>query len=285
MKMEKKGIVLEGGGHRGIYSAGVLDVLYENNVIADGIIGVSAGAVHGASYASGQPGRSIRYTATYCGDKRYMSMRSLFKTGNMFNEAFCYHEIPEKIDPYNFDALESSHTAFYVTCTDILTGKPVYHLCRTLRGSEMKWMQASASMPLVSKIVEVDGHRMLDGGMSDSIPEEAFEKMGYTKNIVILTQPAGYVKEKNTMLPLIKVALKKYPALIRDMETRHIYYNRELGDVEQKAEKGEILLIRPSADLKVSRVEKDPGKILALYNLGRQDAAAQMEAVKSFYHL
>ena len=283
--MEKKGIVLEGGGHRGIYSAGVLDVLYENNVIADGIIGVSAGAVHGASYASGQPGRSVRYTAKYCGDKRYMSMLSLFKTGDMFNEDFCYHEIPEKLDPYDFNALESSHTAFYVTCTDVQTGKPVYHLCRTLRGSEMKWMQASASMPLVSKIVEVDGYRMLDGGMADSIPEEAFEKMGYTKNIVILTQPAGYIKEKNTMLPLIRVALKKYPALVRDMETRHTCYNRELIAVEQKAEKGEILLIRPSADLKVSRTEKDPDKIRALYNLGRQDAAAQLKAVKLFYHL
>ncbi len=194
-------------------------------------------------------------------------------------------EIPDKLDPYDYDALESSHTAFYVTCTDILTGKPVYHQCKTLRGSEMKWMQASASMPLVSRIVKVDNKQMLDGGMSDSIPEAAFERLGYKKNIVVLTQPAGYSKKKNSLLPVMKIALKKYPALIHDMETRHIYYNRELARVETEAAEGKIMLIRPFKDLKVGRTEKDPAKIRQLYNLGRSDTLSQLKSIKEFYNM
>ncbi|MCK9171168.1 MAG: patatin family protein [Treponema sp.] len=282
MGTAKTGIVIEGGGHRGIYSAGVLDVLRENNIIVDGIIGVSAGAVHGASYASGQAGRSIRYTEKYCRDKRYMSARSFFSTGDLFNVQFCYHEIPDKLDPYDYDALESSSVAFYVTCTDIITGQPVYHQCRTLRGKEMLWMQGSASMPLVSRIVETDGYKLLDGGVSDSIPLSAFEHMGYIKDIVILTQPAGYKKKENPLLPLIRIAMKKYPELVHAMETRHICYNKELENAERQAADGAILLIRPSEHLKVSRTEKDPEKIRGLYNLGRKDTLAQLEEVRHF---
>ncbi|MFA6857251.1 MAG: patatin family protein [Treponema sp.] len=282
MNTEKTGIVLEGGGHRGIYSAGVLDVLRENNILVDGIIGVSAGAVHGANYASGQAGRSIRYTEKYCRDKRYMSVRSFFSTGSLFNVQFCYHEIPEKLDPYDNNALESSSVAFYVTCTDVITGQPVYHQCRTLKGKEMLWMQGSASMPLVSRIVETDGYKLLDGGISDSIPLKAFEDMGYVKNIVILTQPAGYKKKKNSLLPLIRIAMKKYPALVYALKTRHIRYNKELEDAAQQAADGIILLIRPSKHLKVSRTEKDPDKIRGLYNLGRKDAMSHLDAVKVF---
>lgn len=282
MDREKTGIVLEGGGHRGIYSAGVLDVLRENDILVDGIIGVSAGAVHGASYISGQTGRSVRYTEKYCRDKRYMSMRSLFTTGDFFNAEFCYHEIPERLDPYDNDAFESSPVAFYVTCTDVRTGRPVYHRCRTLRGREMLWMQGSASMPLVSRIVEADGYKLLDGGVADSIPLKAFEDMGYAKNLVILTQPAGYEKKKNQLLPLIRIAMKKYPALVSAMETRHIRYNEELADAERQAADGGILLIRPSKHLKVGRTEKDPEKIRGLYNLGREDALSRLEEVKHF---
>ncbi len=282
MDREKTGIVLEGGGHRGIYSAGVLDVLRENGILTDGIIGVSAGAVHGASYVSGQTGRSVRYTEKYCRDKRYMSVHSLFTTGDLFNAEFCYHEIPEKLDPYDNDAFESSPAAFYVTCTDVLTGRPVYHRCRTLRGKEMLWMQGSASMPLASRVVAVDGYKLLDGGVADSIPLKAFENMGYIKDIVILTQPAGYEKKKNPLLPLIRIGMKKYPALVHAMAIRHIRYNEELADAERQAADGRILLIRPSKHLNVSRTEKDPEKIRGLYNLGRQDALSQLERVKHF---
>jgi predicted patatin/cPLA2 family phospholipase len=285
MDREKTGIILEGGGHRGIYSAGVLDVLRENNILVDGIIGVSAGAIHGANYASGQTGRSIRYTEKYCRDKRYMSMRSLFLTGDLFNADFCYHEIPEKLDPFDNNALESSSAAFYVTCTDIMTGKPVYHRCRTLRGTEMLWIQGSASMPLASRIVETDGYKLLDGGVADSIPLKAFQNMGYMKNIVVLTQPAGYKKKKNSLLPLIRIALKKYPALIHAVETRHIRYNEELADAERQAENGRILLIRPSELPDVSRTEKSPEKIRSLYNLGREDALRQLDTIRSFLSL
>jgi len=282
MNGEKTGIVLEGGGHRGIYSAGVLDVLRENGIITDGIIGVSAGAVHGASYASGQSGRSIRYTERYCADKRYMSVRSLLATGSLFNAEFCYHTIPETLDPFDYGALEASPVAFYVTCTDVKTGAPVYHRCTTLRGTEMLWMQGSASMPLVSRPVSVGGYTLLDGGVADSIPLRAFVQLGYAKNIVILTQPAGYKKKPNTLLPLIRIALRTYPDLVRAMEYRHVRYNEEVADAERQAADGRVLLIRPSQQTDVSRTEKDPVKIRALYNLGREDALRSIGDVRHF---
>ena len=279
----KTGIVIEGGGHRGIYAAGVLDVLCENGIEAGGLIGVSAGAIHGASYASHQIGRSVRYTMKYCADKRYMSFRSWLTTGDLFNADFCYRELPEKLDPYDNDALESSPVAFYVTCTDVETGKAVYHRCKTLRGDEMKWLQASASMPLASNIVCAGGHKLLDGGIADSIPLAAFEKLGYTRNIVILTQTQGYRKNKNPLLPVMRVAMRKYPALIRAMERRHIAYNEELADIEKKAEEGTILLIRPPHTAHVSRTEKDAEKIKALYDIGRKDAFDRLGAIREFF--
>ena len=195
---DKIGIVVEGGGHRGIYAAGVLDVLLENNIFVDGIIGVSAGAIHAASYVSGQNGRSIRYTTRFCRDKRYMGLRSLITTGNFFNVDFCYEQLPKTLDPFDNATFESSAIKYYVTCTDVESGKAIYHQCKTLQGNEMKWLQASASMPLASKIVEVAGHKMLDGGIADSIPLKEFEKMGYKQNIVILTQSETYQKKKNS---------------------------------------------------------------------------------------
>ena len=283
MEKMKTGIVIEGGGHRGIYAAGILDVLCENGIEADGVLGVSAGAVHGASYASHQIGRSVRYTMKYCGDKRYMSFRSWLKTGDLFNADFCWRELPEKLDPYDNDALESSPVAFYVTCTDVETGEPVYHRCKTLRGDEMKWLQASASMPLASNIVCADGRKMLDGGIADSIPLRAFERLGYTRNIVILTQPEGYRKGKNPLLPALRIAMRKYPALIRAMETRHIVYNEEVADIERRAEAGSVLLIRPKHTAGVGRTEKDGAKIKALYDIGRKDAIDRLDEIREFF--
>ena len=279
----KTGIVIEGGGHRGIYAAGVLDVFGENGIEAGGVIGVSAGAVHGASYASHQIGRSVRYTTKYCSDKRYMSLRSWFKTGDLFNADFCWRELPEKLDPYDNDALESSSIALYVTCTDVETGEPVYHRCKTLRGDEMKWLQASASMPLASNIVCADGRKMLDGGIADSIPLGAFERLGYTRNIVILTQPSGYRKKKNPLLPAMRIAMRNYPALIRAMEKRHIVYNEEISDIERRAEAGSILLIRPKHTAGVGRTEKDAEKIKTLYDIGRKDALDRLGEIREFF--
>lgn len=277
------GIVIEGGGHRGIYAAGVLDVLRENNILADGVIGVSAGAIHGASYVSGQIGRSIRYTKKYCTSKRYRSFFSLLTTGNLFNVDFCYKQLPEKLDPFDNTAFENSPIKYYVTSTDVETGKAVYHECKTLKNDGMKWLQSSASMPLVSQIVNINGQKLLDGGIADSIPLEAFQKMGYTKNIVILTQCAGYQKEKNSLLPLVNLTMKKYPKFLEALNSRHIVYNQQLEKIIQEEKKGTVIVLRPSKDLGVSRTETNPSKIQSLYDLGRTDALSIIEKIKSFF--
>lgn len=278
----KTGIVVEGGGMRGIYGAGVLDVLLENDIKADGLIGVSAGAIHGCSFVSGQKGRSIRYNLKYSRDPRYMSMRSLIRTGDMFGIDFCYRELPETLDPFDNETFESSSTEYYVTCTDVETGQPVYHRCPSLRGDRIDWVRASASMPLASRIVELDGKKLLDGGVADSIPVMAFRKMGFKKDLVILTRPEGYRKKQNPMLPLIRRAYREYPEFVETAASRHLVYNRELDEISRLEREGEILVIRPSRRIKISRTERRPERIEQMYRLGREDAMKAFSGIKAF---
>ena len=278
----KTGIVVEGGGMRGIYGAGVLDVLLENDIKADGLIGVSAGAIHGCSFVSGQKGRSIRYNLKYSRDPRYMSMRSLIRTGDMFGMDFCYRELPETLDPFDNETFESSSTEYYVTCTDVETGQPVYHRCPSLRGDRIDWVRASASMPLASRIVELDGKKLLDGGVADSIPVMAFRKMGFKKDLVILTRPEGYRKKQNPMLPLIRRAYREYPEFVETAANRHLVYNRELDEISRLEREGEILVIRPSRRIKISRTERRPERIEQMYRLGREDAMKAFSGIKAF---
>ena len=217
----KTGLVLEGGAMRGLFTAGVIDVMMENGIDFDGMIGVSAGAAFGCNYKSRQPGRALRYNLKYCNDPRYCSYRSLFKTGDMFGADFCYHQIPEELDPFDVEAYENSPMEFHLVCTDVVTGQPVYHQCGSIDNNMLEWLRASASMPLVSRIVRVEGFRLLDGGVSDSIPLKHFEEIGYDRNVVILTQPPGYVKKPNRMLPMIRLAMMNYPRFVDAVAHRH----------------------------------------------------------------
>ena len=187
----KTGLVLEGGAMRGLYTAGVLDILMENGITVDGAVGVSAGAVFGCNYKSGQIGRVLRYNLAYCRDPRYMGLRSLIRTGDLYGEQFCYHDIPDRLDPFDREAFRKNPMAFYVVCTDVHTGEAVYYRLSDGGDRDIQWMRASASMPLVSRTVQVDGYELLDGGIADSIPIAWFRSQGYTRNLVILTQPAG----------------------------------------------------------------------------------------------
>lgn len=267
---------------RGIYAAGVLDVLLEHGIRADGLIGVSAGAIHGCSFVAGQAGRSIRYNLKYCHDPRYMSFRSLVTTGDLVGNDFCYRELPERLDPFDNDAFEASPMEFYATCTDVETGQPVYHRCHSLRGEKIHWIRASASMPLVSRIVEIGGRKLLDGGVSDSIPAAAFHKMGFEKCLVILTRPQGYRKKPNRMLPVIRRVYRRYPEFIRTMERRHLMYNRELDEIKRMEDAGQIFVIRPSHLIKISRTENKPEKIQEMYDLGRGDATRALKDAADF---
>lgn len=275
----KTGLVLEGGAMRGIYTAGVLDVFLRHKIRVDGVIGVSAGAIHGCSYVSGQYQRSIRYYMKYMNDWRFMSFRSLIRTGNLVGTQFCYHTIPDELDIFDHDAFERSGIPFYVTCTNVETGKAEYILMENMH--KIEYAQASASMPLVSKIVEADGKKLLDGGVADSLPVRAFRSMGYERNIVVLTRPAGY-RKKPSHMGMIRRVYRNYPEFIRAMETRYIRYNRTLDLIEKLEKRGEILVIRPSRDPDIGRMEKKPKKVKDVYLLGRRDAMDRLEQVRAF---
>lgn len=278
----KTGLILEGGAMRGIFTVGILDVLMENKIKFDGIIGVSAGAGFGCNYKSNQPGRAIRYNTKYCNDKRYCGYSSLFKTGDIYGAKFCYHEIPQKLDMFDFKAFCENPMEFYVVCTDVITGKPIYKKCDMDFDGCLEWIRASASMPLVSHIVEIDGLKMLDGGISDSIPIKYFESIGYDKNVVILTQPRGYIKQKNKLVPMAKIMLKKYPNVVAAMAKRHEIYNDTLLYIKQREKSGDILVIRPDEPLPIGHIEHKSENLMAVYNIGRKTGEKYLEKVKEF---
>lgn len=277
----KTGLVLEGGGLRGIYTAGVLDIFMENDINVDGVIGVSAGAIHAASYVSKQQGRNIRYSLKYRNNKDYMSLYSLIKTGDLFGADFCYRKIPDELDVFDYDTFRNNPTKMYVCCTNVETGKPEYLECTDLK-SDMDKLRASASLPLVARIVETDGKKLLDGGISDSIPICAFRRMGYRKNVVVLTRPEGYRKEPDNLIKLEAIIYRDYPDFIKREYMRHLYYNKTLDKLKELEDKGEVLIIRPSKTVDISRTEKDEKKIREMYELGVQDAENLLDRIKSF---
>lgn len=276
----KTGLVLEGGGMRGLYTAGILDVFLENDIHFDGVIGVSAGAIHGCSYLSRQKGRSIRYYKKYCGDPRFMSWQSFLKTGDFVGAEFCYHELPEKLDIYDNEAFKSCGIPFYVGCTNVETGKPEY-IRITDMNAQIDYLRASASLPYFSRIVETGGKKLLDGGCTDSIPVEAFQKMGYRKNVVVLTRPEDY-RKKEEMRALPGLVYRKYPAFVQALKNRHNAYNQQLAALKLLERSGNIFIIRPERALEIGRLENDPGKVQEIYDRGRTDALACMEALKTW---
>lgn len=278
----KTGLILEGGAMRGMFTAGVMDVLMENGVTFDGAVGTSAGAAFGCNYKSHQIGRVIRYNTRYCKDKRFCSISSLIKSGDIYNADFCYGDIPSKYDIFDFDTYKNDPMEFYSVCTDIETGKAVYHKYTGDEDSGFDWIRASASMPLVSKIVEIDGKKLLDGGMADSIPLKFFESIGYDRNVVVLTQPTDYRKKPNGAMPLIRIAYRKYPKLVEAMANRHTVYNDTIDYINSEEKTGKLLVIRPENPLPVSRMEKDPEKLKAAYNEGRKAADQKLDAVRKF---
>lgn len=278
------GLVLEGGGLRGIYSAGVLDIMSENNIEVDGVAGVSAGAIHGASYLSHQPGRGARLYLTFSPSGDFMGIRSWLKTGDFVNYQFAYLDMSDRLVPFDYDALESSRTAFYTVSTDVDTGKPHYYRTKSIRGNEMLALRASASLPLVSRIVEFDGHRLLDGGASDSIPIEFLRSLGYTRTIVILTQVAGYRKSPQKMR-LFNWKYRDFPEFLETMRLRHEHYNHTLELIEKLEKDGEIFVMRPSRKVEIKRLERNPKRILEMYELGRSDAKIRLQEMKQFLGL
>ena len=278
----KTGLIMEGGAMRGMFTAGVLDVLMENGLVTDGAIGVSAGAVFGCNYKSHQIGRVIRYNTEYCNDKRYASFKNLVKTGNLYSEQFCYHEVPEKLDPFNEAAFADSPMDFFVVCTDVKTGEPIYHKCRKGDAEDVLWMEASASMPLAAKIVKIGHYGLLDGGVADSIPVRFFESIGYKRNLIILTQPKGYIKKKNKFLPAIRARYFRYPAFVEAVADRHERYNETLSYISMLEQAGKDYVIRPPIPLEIGAMERDPAQLRRVYETGRAVAQIQVEKIRDF---
>ena len=242
------------------------------------MIGVSAGAIHGSSFVSGQRGRNIRYYKKYIRDNRFISMRNLVRTGDIAEVQFCYHDLPEKLDLYDYDAFNRSKTEFYAVCSNVETGKPEYIRITDMK-NQIDVIRASASLPYVSRLVKTDGMKLLDGGCTDSIPLMKFREMGFTKNVVILTRPKGYQKEPE-QLAMAKIRYRKYPAFVEALSHRHERYNESLRQIEELEKMGEIFVLRPDEPLKIGRLERSPEKLQQVYDIGRRDALMKMHDLK-----
>lgn len=274
----RTGLVLEGGGMRGIYTAGVLDVFLENNIGFDGVIGVSAGAIHGCSFVSGQKGRSIRYYKKYYNDPRFMSYRNFLRTGDMVDVQFCYHDLPERLDPYDYEAFDASETEFYVTCSNLETGRAEYVRITDML-AQIDYLRASATLPYVSRIVEIDGLKLMDGGCADSIPLAAFMRMGFERNVVVLTRERGYRKKKGHGGPA-RLFYHRYPRFARALEKRPEKYNRTLEGIARMEQKGKAFVIAPKEPLKIGRMSHNRNEIEEAYETGRRDASARIGELK-----
>ena len=279
----KQGLVLEGGAMRALFTAGVLDVLMEHNVAFDGAIGVSAGACFGCNYKSGQIGRVIRYNKRFAKDPRYCSWASLIKTGDLFNADFCYRELPMNLDVFDAAAYAANPMEFHIVATDCATGKSVY--CKLDKADEeaFRWIQASASMPIVSRPVRIGDGEYLDGGLSDGIPLKHFESLGYERNIVVTTRPRGYRKFPSWKVALAKPFLRHCPAIAEALKTRHVWYNQTLEYIESRVAAGAALLIAPDKPLEICRLCHDPEQMQRAYDLGRKAAADALPQIKAFH--
>ncbi len=278
----KKGLVLEGGAMRGMFSSGVLDVFLENGITFDGAVGVSAGATFGCNFKSRQIGRAIRYNKKYSHNWRYCSFRSLILTGDLYGAEFCYDRLPNELDVFDLAAYRANPMEFYCVASDCRTGKPVYKKLETCDGQDLTWMRASASMPLASHVVKIDGYELLDGGMTDSVPLRFFEGLGYNRNVVILTQPRDFRKKPAGLMWLVKAALHRYPLAVQAMKNRPQVYNEETADVFAKADRGEVFVICPEKPLGISRTEKDPDELQRVYDEGRRIATAVLTKLRAF---
>ena len=276
----KIGLVLEGGAMRGMYTAGVLDVFMENNVEVDGIVAVSAGVLFGVNYLSKQKGRVIRYNKKYVKDKRYMGMRSLITTGNIINKEFSFYEVPFRLDIFDDETYKKSKIDFYAAITNVETGKSEYVKLESVF-DQMEVLRATSAMPFVSKMVELDGKKYLDGGISDSIPIDKCKDLGYEKIIVILTRPVEYRKKKSNE-NLAKIKYFKYPNLVNAINNRYKNYNNAVEKIIDMENKKEIFVIRPSKLVEVKRIEKNENKLQEMYDLGIEDCKNILKDLQEF---
>jgi len=274
-------LVLEGGGMRGMFTAGVLDAFMEEDISFKRCIGVSAGACHACSFMSRQKKRAYNVGVDYLDNKRYCSLFSLITTGDLFGAKFVYDEIPNKLNLYDYDAFNKNETEFYVTVTNCETGKAEYIKITDMK-RDIVYVRASSSLPLLARIVKAGGKKYLDGGIADSIPVRQSLSSGNGKSVVVLTQHRGYRKKPNRLMSLLRLKYFKYPFLTEKMETRYKIYNDTLDFLEEEEKKGSVFVISPPEKLKIGRIEKDKEVLKEIYETGYNEAKRVLGELKIF---
>lgn len=280
----KTGLIMEGGAMRGMFTAGVTDVLMHEGIVFDGAIGVSAGATFGCNIKSGQIGRALRYNMAYCRDPRYCSFGSWLLTGDLYNSRFDYHDIPYHRDIWDQNSFVENPMEFWCVATDAINGEPLYHQCMDGLETDLLWIQGSASLPLAAKAIYVDGYELLDGGISDSVPYRFFESIGYDRNVVVLTQPVDYRKKPygSGMMKIMEKALKDYPDVIARLYDRHERYNAEIADIVEQEKAGNVFVIRPPEPLNIGSVCHKPKELRRVYDIGVDTAMKNLDALREF---
>ena len=277
----KIGLVLEGGGMRGLFSAGVLDALLElKELSVNGIVGVSSGALFGVNYVSKQKERAVRYNKKYADDKRYMGLHSWITTGNAVNKDFAFYELPYKLDVFDNETFKKAKTDFYVVMTNVESGKAEYVLIKDAF-AQMEYLRATSALPFASKIIEINGKKYLDGGISDSIPIDFCESLGYDKIIAVLTRPEGTYKEDKLGF-LYKLVYRKYPNLVNSLLNMATDYEKVLAKIKDLENKGKIFVVRPPEVLKIGRLEKNRDKIQRVYDTGLKTGLKELDNIVKY---
>ncbi len=280
-EITKANLVLEGGAMRDFFSAGVIDVFLDRGLFCDTVIGTSAGSLCGYNYVGGFTGRTAYINLKYCIDWRYLSLRSFMVTGNAFNRDFSFDLIPNKFDPVDYEAFNESPMRLIAVSSDLDRGEADYHEVRDGR-TDIPYIIASSSMPLVSETVEIDGKHLLDGGPCDSIPIIYSMLTGARKHIVVCTQDGTYRKKANKLMPLMWQRYANYPAFLERMKNRHIEYNRTCRMLEHMHEEGEAFLIRPQKPVEVANMETSQARLLDLYEQGVEEAVRVWDDLQDY---
>lgn len=280
--MMSVGLILEGGGMRGLFTAGVMDVLLENNIDIDTTVGVSAGAIFGSNIKSEQIGRVLRFNLKYCQDPRYFSLKSFLTTGDLFGADFCYNLLTYELDPFDVEHYRNHPMKFYAVTTNLESGTPEYHLCPNGTPDDMQWIRASATMPLVSKPVAIENNHYMDGGVTDPIPVKFGVDLGLDKLIVVRTQPENYVRQPIMGSWLAKSMYKQYPNFLDAFLNQHKIYNEEVEYIKKLEKEGKVFVIQPDNTLPANTVDKDPDNLQENYNQGREIASRNLEDLKDF---
>ena len=283
MNTKKTGLVLEGGGMRGAYTAGVLDVFKNRNIDFPYIIAVSAGANNGSDFVAGQSERNKKVLVDYVTDDRYMGFKNLLKSGNFFGMDFLFDELPNRIEPFDYESFRKAESTFKVGVTECQTGNTVYFEHNEFDPHFFmgKVLRASSSLPIVAKPVEIEGKLYLDGGITDPIPLSKSIEDGNYYNVLVLTRDKNYRKSSSVGKNILaKLFLHKYPQIVKAMKKRHLVYNNTLKKIEKLEFKKRVFVFRPQEELNIDRFENDQSMLNSIYERGYEETLSRLDDFK-----